>query len=148
MNRQAQIFATCFGWALAAASVAQAAPGDRQVYDEAIARASRVCPDHSPERTGPGIRSIPVAALRVIEQRNYTLCPDRRLDSQTPVVWYGREGVFAWNPGARGAVKLLAGKAAAYAKDKSFPSQTVVWKPNGKLAEGALVPAFRGRLVR
>ncbi|MGJ7902052.1 hypothetical protein [Lysobacter sp. 1R34A] len=148
MNRQSQIFATGLGLAMAAASAAQAAPGDRQVYEAAIARASRVCPDHSPERTGPGIKGIPVAALRVIEQRNYTLCPDRRLDSQTPVVWYGREGVFAWNPAARGSAKLLAGKAAAYAKDQSFPSQTVVWKPNGKLAEGALVPAFRGRMVR
>jgi hypothetical protein len=59
------------------------------------------------------------------------------------VVWYGREGVFAWNPSAGGAAKLLAGKVTAQVRSGDFPSQTVVWKSNGKLAEGALVPAFR-----
>lgn len=156
MNCRSRILIAGLGLALIAALPAKAqrqrgggkANADRAVYDAAIERASRVCPDHSAERTGAGVRSIPASALRMIEQRDFVLCPDLRLDTQTPVVWYGRQGVFAWNPQARGAVKLLATKAGAYARDNSFPKETVVWKPSGKEAEGALVPTFRGRLVR
>jgi len=124
------------------------ANADRAVYQAVIDRSSRVCPDHSAERTGPAVRSIPASALRMIEQRDFVLCPDLRLDTQTPVVWYGRQGVFAWNPQARGAVKLLADKAGGYARANDFPKDTVVWKPSGKIADGALVPSFRGKMVR
>ncbi|WP_152669983.1 hypothetical protein [Lysobacter capsici] len=127
---------------LAMAPVAHAQK-DRQVYDAAMARSAEACPDHSTERTRPGVTAVAAASLKALEERKFVLCPDRRLDTTTPVVWYGREGVFAWNPSAGGAAKLLAGKVTAQVRSGDFPSQTVVWKSNGKLAEGALVPAFR-----
>lgn len=89
--------------------------------------------------------AVPAAALKVLESRGYALCPDTRLDTTTPVVWYGKQGVFAWNPSSAGAIKVLAAQAAAFARSEEFPPGTVVWRANGKLAEGALVPAFRRR---
>ncbi|MBW8810945.1 hypothetical protein [Lysobacter capsici] len=152
MSRKPQMFGSSLsrsslglsslGLMLAIAPAAHAQK-DRQVYDAAIARSAEVCPDHSAERTRPGVTAVPAASLKALEERKIALCPDRRLDSTTPVVWYGREGVFAWNPSAGGVGKLLAGKVTAQVRSGEFPSQTVVWKANGKLAEGALVPAFR-----
>lgn len=118
---------------------------DNAAYTAAMARSAETCPEHSDARTRPGVAAVPAAALRVLESRGYALCPDTRLDSTTPVVWYGKQGVFAWNPASGAAPKILAAKAAAYARSEEFPPSTVVWKSNGKLAEGALVPSFRRR---
>ena len=81
--------------ALVLAVPAAYAQSDAQVYESAIAQAARICPGHAKERTTPGIRAVPVGALRVLAQRSYTMCPDRRLDPATPAVWYGADGVFA-----------------------------------------------------
>ena len=123
----------------------QAPPKDNATYTAALARSAETCPEHSEQRTRAGVVAVPVAALKVLESRGYALCPDSRLDTTTPVVWYGKQGVFAWNPASGGAVKVLAAQAAAYARSEEFPAATVVWKSNGKLAEGALVPSFRKR---
>lgn len=118
---------------------------DNATYTAAMARSAETCPEHSDARTRPGVAAVPAAALKVLESHGYALCPDTRLDSTTPVVWYGKQGVFAWNPASGGAPKILAAQAAAYARNEDFPAATVVWKSNGKLAEGALVPSFRKR---
>lgn len=123
----------------------QQPPKDNATYTAALARSAETCPEHSDQRTRPGVVAVPAAALKVLESRGYALCPDTRLDTTTPVVWYGKQGVFAWNPASAGAPKILAAQAAAYARSEEFPSATVVWKSNGKLAEGALVPSFRKR---
>lgn len=123
-----------------------AAPAkDNAAHAAAMARSAETCPEHSDARTRPGVAAVPAAALKVLESHGYALCPDTRLDTTTPVVWYGKQGVFAWNPANGAATKVLAAQAAAYARSDEFPSATVVWKANGKLAEGALVPAFRKR---
>lgn len=124
----------------------RAAPAkDNAAHAAAMARSAETCPEHSDARTRPGVAAVPAAALKVLESHGYALCPDTRLDTTTPVVWYGKQGVFAWNPANGGATKVLAAQAAAYARSDEFPAATVVWKANGKLAEGALVPAFRKR---
>lgn len=145
MNRRSQIFGSCLGLFLVVAAPAHAQKKDRQVYETAIARSEQVCPDHSADRSRPGINAIAAATLKVLEEHEIALCPDRRLDSTTPVVWYGRQGVFAWNPAVKVAPKVLATRTAEYARSQSFPKDTVVWKASGALAEGALVPAFRKR---
>ncbi|ALN91228.1 MULTISPECIES: hypothetical protein [Lysobacter] len=144
MNRNSRIFGSCLGLLLVAVPPAHAQK-DRQVYEDAIARSAEVCPDHSAERTRAGVMAVPAATLKVLEEFDVALCPDRRLDSTTPVVWYGVQNVFAWNPSVKGAPKVMATQAAAYARSEEFPQTTVVWKANGKLAEGALVPSFRKR---
>lgn len=144
MNRSSPIFGSCLGLILVVAPPAHAQK-DRQVYEDAIARSAEVCPDHSSDRTRPGITAVPAAALKVLQSREIALCPDRRLDSTTPAVWYGKQGVFAWNPAVKAAPKVLASHIVAYTRSDSFPKETIVWKANGKLAEGALVPAFRKR---
>lgn len=121
------------------------AQADAQVYESAIAEAARLCPGHSKERTTPGVRAVPVGALRVLAQRGYTMCPDRRLDAATPAVWYGAAGVFAWNPDAKGAAKLIAAKVDAMTRKEEFPEQTLVWKADGSAATGATVPMFERR---
>lgn len=121
------------------------AQSDAQVYESAIAEAQRLCPGHSEERTTPAVRAIPVGALRVLAQRNYTMCPDRRLDAATPAVWYGAAGVFAWNPDAKGAAKLIAAKVDAMTRTQEFPAETLVWKADGSPATGATVPVFERR---
>jgi hypothetical protein len=121
------------------------AQSDAQVYESAIAEAARLCPGHSKERTTPGIRAVPVGALRVLAQHNYTMCPDRRLDAATPAVWYGAVGVFAWNPEIPGAVKLIAGKVDAMTRKEEFPAETLVWKTDGSAVTGVTVPMFEPR---
>lgn len=144
MRGKSQKFGSSLALLLIVAPAAQAQK-DRQVYEAAIMRSAEVCPDHSSDRARPGISAVPAASLKVLEERKYVLCPDRRLETSIPVVWYGREGVFAWNPSSKAAGKLLADKVTAYVRGGNFPAETVVWKSNGKLAEGALVPAFRRR---
>lgn len=144
MSGKSQRFGSILALLLMVAPAAQAQK-DRQVYEAAITRSAEACPDHSSERTRPGVTAVAAASLRALEERKYLLCPDRRLDTSTPLVWYGREGVFAWNPSVKGTGKLLSDKVNAYVRSGEFPAETVVWKSNGKPAEGALVPAFRRR---
>lgn len=139
------VFKTSAAAALALCATAAYAQSDAQVYESAIAEAARLCPGHSKERTTPGIRAVPVGALRVLAQRNYTMCPDRRLDAATPAVWYGADGVFAWNPETKGAAKLIAGKVDAMTRKEDFPPETLVWKADGSEAKGVTVPMFERR---
>ncbi|WP_242691095.1 hypothetical protein [Lysobacter enzymogenes] len=131
-------------FALLAAGAAQA-QSDAEVYESAIAQSASVCPGHSKERTTPGVRAVPVGALRVLAQHRYTMCPDRRLDKATPAVWYGKAGVFAWNPEVEGAAKLIARQVDAMTRKQEFPVETVVWKADGSAATGAVVPMFEAR---
>lgn len=131
-------------FALLAAGAAQA-QSDAEVYESAIARSASVCPGHSKERTTPGVRAVPVGALRVLAQHRYTMCPDRRLDKATPAAWYGKAGVFAWNPEVEGAAKLIARQIDAMTRKQEFPVETVVWKADGSAATGAVVPMFEAR---
>lgn len=121
------------------------AQSDNEVYEAAIAQASRLCPGHSKERTTPGVRAVPVGALRVLAQRDYTMCPDRRLDASAPAVWYGEAGVFAWNPEVQGAAQLIATQIDAMTRKEEFPVETLVWKADGRPARGMAVPMFEPR---
>jgi len=151
MNCKSRILGSSLGLLLilaphAEAQKRRAAPAkDNAAYTAALARSAETCPEHSDARTRPGVLAVPTAALKVLESRGYALCPDTRLDITTPVVWYGKQGVFAWNPASAAATKVLGAQVAAYARSEEFPPGTVVWKASGKLAEGALVPAFRRR---
>lgn len=131
--------------ALIAAVGAAQAQSDAQVYESAIAESARLCPGHSKERTTPGVRAVPVGALRVLAQRDYTMCPDRRLDAAAPAVWYGQAGVFAWNPEVEGAAQLIAKQVDAMTRKEEFPAETLVWKADGSPAQGATVPMFEPR---
>ena len=135
----------CVALGLALVAFNTHAQSDAEVYENAIARAAQICPGHSTERTSPGVRAIGVGALRVLAQRRFTLCPDRRLGADTPVVWYGEVGVFAWNPEAKGSVALLAGKVDTMTRKEEFPPGTVVWKADGSEAKGVTVPMFERR---
>lgn len=121
------------------------AESDAQVYEQAIERAARVCPGHATDRTTPGVKAIKVDALRVLAKRDVTLCPDRRLEAATPVVWYGSASVFAWNPTATGAVAVLATKVDAMTRKEDFPAGTLVWNADGSEAKGVTVPVFELR---
>ena len=90
----------------------QQPPKDNATYTAALARSAETCPEHSEQRTRPGVVAVPAAALKVLESRGYALCPDTRLDTTTPVVWYGKQGVFAWNPASAGAPKKAKAKSA------------------------------------
>ncbi|MEH6417786.1 hypothetical protein [Pseudomonas sp. CGJS7] len=147
-----RVVPACARWLKRAAVLAIAllapsayAQSDAQVYESALAESARVCPGHSKERTTPGVRAVPVGALRVLAQRHYTMCPDRRLDAATPAVWYGAAGVYAWNPEVEGAAKLIAGKVDAMTRKEEFPAETLVWKTDGSEAKGATVPMFERR---
>ncbi|MDA7417245.1 hypothetical protein PGB34_12820 [Xenophilus arseniciresistens] len=130
----------------AAAFVTSAhAQSDRQTYESTLERSARVCTGHSPERSTPGVRAVPVGALRVLLKHEVTLCPDRRIDAATPVVWYGDARVFAWNPEAADAPKVLAAQADAMTRKEDFPTGTRVWKADGSAAQGVTVPALELR---
>lgn len=118
---------------------------DAEVYERSIEEAGYVCPGHSVERTTPGVRGVPVGALRVLQKRGYLLCPDRRLEASTPVVWYPRHGVFTWNPEQPASVKAVAAKIDELTRSEAFPTETTVWDAKGKELKGQTVPMFEPR---
>lgn len=143
--RPGRYAALALAFALVQTATGVRAESDAQVYENALERAARICPGHSSERTTPGIKAIQVGALRVLAKREVTLCPDRRLDAATPVVWYGSAGVYAWNPEATGSVAVLATKVDAMTRKEEFPVETLVWNADGSQAKGVTVPAFEPR---
>ena len=130
-----------------AASFGAHAQSDREVADHTMARSERVCEGHAPERTRLVVKGLNVGALRVLAKHQVTLCPDRRLDPATPVVWYGQAKVLAWHPEAAGAPELAIAKADAMTRQASFPAETLAWTANGADAKGAVLPQFQPRAV-
>lgn len=140
--RPGRLVALALAAALAQTATGVRADSDAQVYESAIERSARLCPGHSAERSTPGIKAIPIGALRVLAKRDVTLCPDRRLDAATPVAWYGGARVYAWNPDATGAVAVLATRVHAMTRKDELPPDTRVWNADGSEARGATVPAL------
>lgn len=139
------VVATLLGAGLLVITAPAPAQSDAAVYEKAMARSAELCPGYATERARPGIRAIPVGALRVLDKRRLTLCPDRRLDAATPVVWYGQSSVFTWNPETEGAVDLLKARVDAMTRSEEFPVETLVWSLDGKAVTGAVVPPFEAR---
>lgn len=115
---------------------------DNEDYERAIARTAQTCPGHSKERTVPGVRSVPVGAIRVLQQHDYILCPDRRIEGDAAVVFYPTYGVFAWNPENPASVKAVSAVIDRLTRSEDFPAETLVWDAAGKPLSGQTVPAF------
>ncbi len=135
----------CAGLLAAAVPALALAQSDATVYEDAMTRSAEICPGYATERARPGIRAVPVGALRVLAKRQLTLCPDRRLDAAAPVVWYGHSGVFSWNPEIDAAVELLKARVDAMSRREEFPVGTLVWSLDGNAVTGAVVPTFEPR---
>lgn len=133
------LIALCLSPALAAAQP------DREVTENMITRSANVCTGHSADRTGPTVRKMPVGALRVMLDRGLVMCPDRRLDASAPAVFYGRVGVFAWNPEVAAAPDLVIGKIREMIRKDEFPVETLVWDAKGNALTQQTVPAFEAR---
>lgn len=128
--------------ALATVAASAQAQSDRQVVEDMVTRSANVCPGHSTERTTPTVKSVPVAALRVMLDRGLVMCPDRRLDADAPAVFYGRVGVFAWNPEVSASKKVIAHQIDVMTRKDEYPAETLVWDEQGKPLEQRTVPAF------
>ncbi|WP_346780255.1 hypothetical protein, partial [Achromobacter xylosoxidans] len=135
---------TAAAFALGAAATASA-QSDREIVDATVARSANVCPGHSKDRTSPAVRLVPVGGLRVLLDKGLVMCPDRRLDPDAPVAWYGQWGVYAWNPEVDGAAKLVAAQIDRMTRSESFPTDTQVWGPKGEELRNRTVPAFEPR---
>ena len=122
-----------------------ATASDNEDYERAIARSADVCPGHSKERTVPGVRGVPVGAVRVLEQRDFVLCPDRRIEGDAAVVFYPQWGVFAWNPENGASAKALSTVVDRLTRSEDFPAQTSVWNAAGEALSQQVVPAFEPR---
>ncbi len=138
-----RILTVAFAGAMALVATAPAlAQSDREIYERTISLSADICPGHSLDRTTPGVKAVPVGALRVLRERAIVMCPDRRLDASAPAVFYGRAGVYAWNPEVDGAAQLVASKIDAMTRTEDFPPDTLVWDLKGKALNGQTVPAF------
>lgn len=136
---------TIAGLLMAGAAFPVFAQSDREVYESTVRRSADVCPGHSNERTTPVARALPVGALRVLLDRSFVLCPDRRLAADAPAVWYGGPGVFAWNPDVPGADKAIIAQVDAMTRREDFPSETLIWNVQGQALQGQVVPNFEPR---
>lgn len=121
------------------------AQSDREVAEHIVTRAANVCPGHSTERTTPTVKKVPVGALRVMLDRGLVMCPDRRLDAAAPAVFYGRVGVFAWNPEVPAAATVVVSKIDEMTRKDEYPVETLVWDAKGKALTQQTVPAFEPR---
>ncbi len=121
------------------------AQSDREVAEQMVTRSANVCPGHSADRTTPTIRATPVAALRVMLERGLVMCPDRRLDADAPAVFYGRVGVFAWNPEVKGSSEVIVKQIDAMTRKDDYPQDTLVWDAKGAEVKQRTVPAFEAK---
>ncbi|NIJ90982.1 hypothetical protein FHR49_003821 [Xanthomonas campestris] len=131
--------------ALSTAALPALAQSDRQVAEDMISRSANVCPGHSTERTSPTVKATPVGALRVMLERGLVMCPDRRLDAAAPAVFYGRLGVFAWNPDVPAAKTVIVQQIAAMTRKDEYPVETLVWDAKGTALKQQTVPMFEPR---
>nr|WP_236112634.1 hypothetical protein [Pseudomonas asturiensis] len=107
-----------------------------------VTRSANVCPGHSAERTTPTVKSVPVGALRVMLDRGLVMCPDRRLDADAPAVFFGRVGVFEWNPEVPESAGVITKQIDAMTRKDEYPSDTLVWDATGRPLAQRTVPAF------
>lgn len=131
--------------ALSGATLPTFAQSDRQVAEDMVTRSANVCPGHSTERTTPTVKAVPVGALRVMRDRGLVMCPDRRLDADAPAVFYGRIGVFAWNPEVAAASAVIVQQIGAMTRKDEYPVETLVWDAKGAPLKQRTVPAFEPR---
>lgn len=131
--------------ALLAFSIPAFAQSDRQVVESMVTRSANVCPGHSADRTTPTVRAVPVGALRVMLDRGLVMCPDRRLDSDAPAVFYGRVGVFEWNPEVKEGTAVIVQKIDAMTRKDEYPQETLVWDAKGDELKQRTVPAFEAK---
>lgn len=128
--------------ALTTIAAPASAQSDRQVVEDMLLRSANVCPGHSTERTAPTVKKVPVGALRVMLDRGLVMCPDRRLDAEAPAAYYGRVGVFQWNPEVPAASGVIVAKIDAMTRKDEYPQETLVWDAKGTALTQQTVPAF------
>ncbi|CAD0359360.1 hypothetical protein [Xanthomonas hortorum] len=131
--------------ALSTAALPALAQPDRQVVEDMLTRSANVCPGHSTDRTGPTVRAVPVGALRVMLERGLVMCPDRRLDTAAPAVFYGRLGVFAWNPEIAASSAVIVKQIGNMTRNEDYPVETLVWDAKGTALKQQTVPMFEPR---
>ncbi|TQV33357.1 hypothetical protein DB836_20985 [Xanthomonas perforans] len=131
--------------ALSTAALPALAQSDRQVVEDMLTRSANVCPGHSTERTTPTVKAVPVGALRVMLERGLVMCPDRRLDAAAPAVFYGRLGVFAWNPDVKAGSTVIAKQIDSMTRKDEYPTDTLVWDAKGTALKQQTVPMFEPR---
>lgn len=131
--------------ALSAVAFSAHAQSDSQVVEDMVIRSANVCPGHSADRTTPTVKKVPVGALRVMLDRGLVMCPDRRLDADAPAVFYGRVGVFAWNPEVAASSEVISEQIDAMTRKDEYPTDTLVWDAEGEPLEQRTVPAFEAK---
>ncbi|MEG8067453.1 hypothetical protein G3N90_21940 [Xanthomonas hortorum pv. gardneri] len=131
--------------ALSTAALPALAQPDRQVVEDMLTRSANVCPGHSTDRTGPTVKAVPVGALRVMLERGLVMCPDRRLDAAAPAVFYGRLGVFAWNPEVPASSAVIVQQIGSMTRNEDYPVETLGWDAKGTALKQQTVPMFEPR---
>ncbi|MDX6081300.1 hypothetical protein SIL81_08235 [Xanthomonas campestris pv. incanae] len=131
--------------ALSAAALPASAQPDREVVEDMLTRSANVCPGHSTDRTSPTVKAVPVGALRVMLERGLVMCPDRRLDAAAPAVFYGRLGVFAWNPDVAASSAVIVKQIGNMTRTEDYPVETLVWDAKGTALKQQTVPMFEPR---
>ncbi|PPU43901.1 hypothetical protein XcyCFBP4188_10020 [Xanthomonas hortorum pv. cynarae] len=131
--------------ALSTAALPAVAQPDRQVVEDMLTRSANVCPGHSTDRTSPTVKAVPVGALRVMLERGLVMCPDRRLDAAAPAVFYGRLGVFAWNPEVPASSAVIVKQIGSMTRNEDYPVETLVWDAKGTALKQQTVPMFEPR---
>lgn len=127
------------------ASLPAYAESDREVVESMVTRSANVCPGHSADRTTPTVKAVPVGALRVMLERGLVMCPDRRLDADAPAAFYGRVGVFEWNPEVKESTAVIVKQIDAMTRKDDYPQDTLVWDAKGQPLKQRTVPAFEAK---
>ena len=73
------------------------------------------------------------------------MCPDRRLDASAPAVFYGRVGVFAWDPEVPAGATVIVKQIDQMTRKDVYPVETLVWDGKGTALTQQTVPAFEPR---
>jgi hypothetical protein len=60
-------------------------------------------------------------------------------------VFYGRVGVFEWNPEVSAGSAVIVKQIDAMTRKDDYPSDTLVWDAEGSPLEQRTVPAFEAK---
>ncbi|UNT98526.1 hypothetical protein KBQ49_16245 [Xanthomonas translucens pv. translucens] len=57
-------------------------------------------------------------------------------------MFYGRLGVFAWNPDVKAASTVIVKQIGSMTRNEEYPTETLVWNAKGTALTQQTVPMF------
>jgi hypothetical protein len=140
-------FVACLATATLFDSALAISPAEQREYDAFINQAANTCANYPGKSGALAIESLKIEIIRGLQGRRVLLCPDSKLSSDAPTVWYGNHRAMAWNPAVPGSTDKVRAVLDRMTRDDVYPNEIRVWDAGGKELENRVVPQFKVNCV-